>query len=148
MANAYRELTARQQEEVNALPIKWAISNKQFDQMMAEWGLKLGEAKEKLYRIGGSGFIRKADADLIYGTFDHHRAELKEAIAADETGEGFILDMFRYELENHEYCITCDYTDTVDALGLTEEDFKQHPQLSKALRRACEEIIGEWEESE
>ena len=148
MSNAYRELIERQREEVNTLPTKWAFSHKQFEEIMAEWGLTPGDDNHKLLSIGMGGYILKSDRNLIVSTFKRHREELDAAIAADETGEGFILDMFRYELANHEYCITCDYEDTLDAVGLTEEDLQQQPKLYKALRRACKEIIREWEESE
>ena len=148
MSNAYGELIERQREEVNTLPTKWAFSHKQFEEIMAEWGLTPGDDNHKLLSIGMGGYILKSDRNLIVSTFKRHREELDAAIAADETGEGFILDMFRYELANHEYCITCDYEDTLDAVGLTEEDLQQQPKLYKALHRACKEIIREWEESE
>lgn len=149
MSNAYRELTERQQEEVNALPMKWAFSKKQFEQMMAEWGLTPGADNCKLLSIGMGGYILKSDRELIASTFKRHHEELAAAIAADETGEGFVLDMFRYELANHEYCITLDYTDALDAVGLTEDDLRQQPKLYKALRKACKEInCHMWEEAE
>ena len=45
-----------------------------------------------------------------------HDAEINEAIDSDQTGEGFIFDMFDYELSNHEYSYTGDMTDSLCAL--------------------------------
>lgn len=39
--NRYRELMNKQQEEVNALPLGFAFSNKQFAEMMQGWGLTI-----------------------------------------------------------------------------------------------------------
>jgi hypothetical protein len=44
--------------------------------------------------------------------------------------------MFNYELGNHEYCITHDLTDTLDALGLTLEEVNADPMMADALKRA------------
>lgn len=37
--NKYNELKQRQQQEINALPIRFAFGNKQFKEMMTDWGL-------------------------------------------------------------------------------------------------------------
>lgn len=36
---SYRELRDRQQKEFNELPLGFAFSDKQFDEMMKKWGL-------------------------------------------------------------------------------------------------------------
>lgn len=138
--NKYRELTARQEAEVNALPLKFAFSNKQFEEIMAEWGLTVDDT-DKIYKLGSTGgFYLKADSDLIRDTFTRHGKELDEAIAADETGEGFIYDMFRYELANHEYCITGDVEETLDAVGLTYEEVKADARLMLGLQLAIRKV--------
>lgn len=43
----YSELRHRQQEEFNALPIRAAFSNKQFLEMLKEWGIREKDAKIK-----------------------------------------------------------------------------------------------------
>jgi hypothetical protein len=53
-----------------------------------------------------------------------------------ETGEGFILEMFDYELSNHEFTYTGDTEDTIDALGLSQGDFDNNPALKAGLRLA------------
>ena len=37
-------------------------------------------------------------------------------------------EMIRYELANHEACITCDYTDALDALGLRFDELTEEKQ--------------------
>ena len=87
--NRYRELMNKQQEEVNALPLGFAFSNKQFAEMMQDWGLTI-EDTDKILRLPGGGFIQKKDSDKLHETLDRHDAELKSAIAGDADGTGFI----------------------------------------------------------
>jgi hypothetical protein len=44
--------------------------------------------------------------------------------------------MFSYELSNHEYIITCDVSDALAALGLTEDDVNNNPMLKEGLLKA------------
>jgi len=67
--------------------------------------------------------------------------ETKAAIDADKTGDGFIYDMFYYELANHEYCITYEYDETFDALGLTEEQVLADKRLLHGLKKAEKEYL-------
>ena len=56
----------------------------------------------------GGGYVQKKDADLLHQTTERHNKEMEAAIAEDKTGEGFIYEMFLYELDNHEYGYTRD----------------------------------------
>ena len=49
-------------------------------------------------------------------------------------------EMVRKELANHEACITCDYTDALDALGLTFEELTEEKQkiVKEELKRQIE----------
>lgn len=133
--NKYAELSAKHQAEVNAFPFMWAFSKKQFEEGMAQLGL-LPTDTDKIYSIGSGGYIRKTDSDALAAMMDRHAAERQAAIDADTTGEGFILDMFTYELDNHEYCITWDLEPTLDALGLTVEEINASPALLHGLKLA------------
>lgn len=139
--NRYAELRKRQQEEFNALPLGFAFSRKQFDEMMQEWGLDPEKDLDKLLRIPGGGYIQKKDADLLHQTTERHDAEMAAAIAEDKTGEGFIYEMFLYELDNHEYGYTRDTEDTLDALGYTAEEVLGNPQLKRGIEKAVTEIV-------
>lgn len=138
--NRYQELRSRQQNIFNDLPLGWAFGQKQFDEMMQKWGLDPDKDTDKIYGIGGGGYIQKKDADKLHTTIDDLDAEMKAAIAADETGEGFIYEMFLYELENHEYGYTRDISDTLDALGFTLDEVKADQRLVKGLAMAMETI--------
>lgn len=135
--NRYADLNRRQQEEVHALPIGFAFGNKQFREMMEGWGLDPEKDLDKIYKLGGTGgFYKRTDSALIRDTFTRHEAELAEAIAADETGGGFIYEMFLYELDNHEYGYTRDTEDTLDALGYTAEQVLNDPRLKRGIEKA------------
>lgn len=139
--NRYAELRERQQEEFNALPLGFAFSREQFDEMMQEWGLDPEKDLDKLLRIPGGGYIQKKDADLLHQTKERHDAEMAAAIAEDKTGEGFIYEMFLYELDNHEYGYTRDTEDTLDTLGYTAEEVLGNPRLKRGIEKAVTEIV-------
>ena len=92
--NQYQKLRDRQQQEFNALPLGFAFSDKQFREVMQAWGLDPEKDTDKIFSIGYGGFIQKKDAELLHTTTARHEEELAAAIAADQTGDGFICDMF------------------------------------------------------
>ena len=139
MANRYMELRNRQQEEFNAFPAGYAYSDKQFEEMMAKWGLTPDDT-DKIYRGPAGMFYRKSDAEALHEMMDRHDREMKEAIAADETGEGFIYEMFHFELDNHEYSYTWDMWPALDALGYSLEDINADQRLVRGLHKADQEI--------
>lgn len=143
--NKYMELKARQQQEVNALPLGFAFSEKQFKEMMTGWGLDPEKDLDKIVSIGYGGFVQKKDRSIMHETFDRHKWELKEAIAADKTGEGFIFDMFLSELDNHEYGYTGDTTDALEALGFTAQEVVDDLRLNRGISKAHQVIMGREE---
>lgn len=138
--NKYAELRQRQQEEFNALPLGFAFSQKQFDEMMRGWGLDPEKDTGKIYSIGAGGYVQKKDADLLHQTRERHDAELAAAIEADKTGDGFIYEMFLYELDNHEYGYTGESEDTLDALCLTAQEVAADKRLLRGFEKAQKEI--------
>lgn len=138
--NRYAELRQRQQEEFNALPLGFAFGQKQFDEMMRGWGLDPEKDTDKIYSIGAGGYVQKKDAELLHETHKRLDEEMEAAIAADETGEGFIYEMFLYELDNHEFGYTMDTEDTLDALGYTAEQVLADPRLKRGIEKAVTEI--------
>ena len=142
MKNEYMELQSRQQMEFNELPLGFAFSDEQFKKMMEGLGLTIGDT-DKIARVAGGAFIQKRDLDSYHEIVKRFDKELKEAIAADKTGDGFIYQMFLTELENHEYSYTGDAEDTLDALGYTideiyADDLLRHG-FEKAIQRAAME---------
>ena len=135
----YSELKERQQQEINAFPFIWAFNESQLADGMRRLGLDPEKDKDKLCSIGAGGVIRKTDADAMREMFARHRRELQEAIAADQTGDVFIYDMFSTELANHEYSYTGDVTDAVNACGLTVEQLNANPALIIGLKKAADD---------
>jgi len=142
--NAYQEMKDRQQKEFDAFPIAAAFFNQQFESMMEKWGLTVNDT-DKICSIGGGCYIRKADKDALIALINKTATEQKNAIAADTTGDGFIFDMFVYELANHEYCITYDLEDTLDALGLTPEEVNADELLKHGLNKAIKYYLKNYE---
>lgn len=139
--NKYRAMKDRHQAEVNAFPMFFAFSEKQFEEGMRKFGLEPSET-DKIYKFGNTGgFYLKTDAEELRAMLLRHSLEMDEAIADDTTGEGFIFDMFYYELANHEYCITYEYEDTFDAVGLTSEEIYGNNALANGLKLATKKYL-------
>ena len=141
--NQYQEMRDRQQKEFNALPLGFAFARKQFNEMMRGWGLHPERDVKKVCAIGAGGYIQKKDVDVLLQTNTWHKQELAAAIKADTTGDGFIFQMFCYELANHEYGYTGDAEDALDALGYTLEQVQADQCLRKGFERACRKIMRE-----
>ena len=140
--NRYAQLRQRQQEEFNALPLGFAFGRKQFDEMMEGWGLDPEKDLGKICSIGAGGYIQKKDVGLFRQANERHSREMAAAIAEDETGDGFIYEMFLCELDNHEYSYTQDTGDALDALGYTAEEVLGDPRLKHGIEKAVSEILG------
>lgn len=141
--NAYAEMKKKHQQEVNDFPMFFAFSDKQFAEGMKSLGLE-PEDTDKIYSLRGTGgFYRKSDSQKLHDMFARHEQERKDAIEADQTGEGFIYEMFDYELANHEYGYTRDCGPAFDALGLTVEEIRADKRMINGLNKARKEQI-EW----
>ena len=139
----YKQMKDRHQAEVNALPLGFAFSDKQFKEKLAAWNITEEEAKQGAVIAIGGGFIRSCDKDLVIDTFARIADEEQAAINADLTGDGYIYQMFRYELTNHEFSYTQDVTETLDALNISEEEIEANAALKHGLVKAIKEIRGE-----
>jgi len=133
--NKYLELKERHQEAINNFPLMFAFSNKQFAEGMEKLDLKETDT-EKIISINYGGYTKKTDLKAFHDLIDKYEAERKEAVNNDIDGTGFIFDMFKYELGNHEYCYTYDTQDTLDALGYTMDDIRADEKLLKGLELA------------
>ena len=51
--------------------------------------------------------------------------------------------MFVYEMINHEYSLTLDLEDTLQALNLTTKEISQNENLENGLKLAKQEILKE-----
>jgi hypothetical protein len=139
MANTYLTLKQKHQAEVDAFPMAFAFSDKQFEEAMAKLELKAKDT-DKVLSIGGGGIIRKTDREAFHYMFAKNEIAKKEAIDGDLTGDGFIFDMFSYELANHEYGYTWDVEPTLEALGLTMDEVKADKKLLHGLTKARKSV--------
>lgn len=140
----YAQMRSRHQKEYNDFPLGAAFSKEQFREQMEKWGLSENDT-DKVVSIGYGCFIRKSDAEAFNEMNARHRKEEKDAIAADETGEGFIKGMFYYELANHEYGYTGDDEDAIHACGFAIREVYGNPVLYHGLELAKKEIMRDTE---
>jgi hypothetical protein len=129
---SYMELKKRQRNEVNEFEgIFFAFSKDQFAEGMAKVGYdNLDNLKEKIYSLGAGGYIRKDRSKAFDAMFERHAEERKQR----NKEEQFLVESIAYELANHEYCITGNVTDALNALGLSKEELPRGI-LKKAIIR-------------
>ena len=132
----YQKLKARHENEVNALPLGFAFSEEQFEEMKLKLGVK---ENNELYRLGSTGgILRKVDSELIHGTFKRHAEERRKAIFT-ETGINteYVQSMFYYEMCNHEFGINWDgKAEVLSACDLNEKQLNSIPELNQAWNAA------------
>ncbi len=138
--NKYEEMKERHQKEFDNFPMKFAFSDKQFKESMEALGLTEKDT-DKVIGIGAGGFIRKSDLKAYTEMCQRTAREMQDAINEDITGENFIKDMFLYELANHEYCITYELEDTLEAVGLTIQEVENSKALKHGLVLAKREYL-------
>jgi len=113
---------------------------------MAKFGLSPNDT-DKIYSMSNTGgFYLRTDSPRFVEMMARHNKEFADAVAADITGEGFIFDMFNYELANHEYSYTHDDTSTLDALGVEPEDIEKDQRLLHGLKLAKKKQFERQEE--
>ena len=141
--NLYQKIRKKHQDEINAFPIHFAFGNEQFDEIIKKLGLSENKGSENYYgkrlmRVGAGGFVLKEDAPKLAEMLRAHSQQMDDLIAADNTGDGFIFDMFYYELCNHEYGYVGEEAieDTLTALGLKEEQIEADPRLKNGFDKA------------
>lgn len=139
MSNLYVELKNKQETEFNSFPIKFAFSRQQEEKGLEELGLA---SADEAIGIGGGGFIRESDKQAFYDMLEKFDKEHTQMLENPK----YVVDMFKYELANHEYGYTYDLEPTLEACGLTEEDIENNLILKKGLVAALEEYENYEEE--
>ena len=142
----YSELRRENQDTFDAFPKGYAFNDAQFVEMMEKFGLEVGDT-DKIIRMGGGCFIRKADKKAFDEMFEGLEKKMAKAMEDDE----FLIDAIVYELGNHEYCITHSIYPTVDALGLDISDARHWSCLTVGRKRYIieyEEFLRKQDEEE
>jgi hypothetical protein len=146
--SSYTDLKNKHQKEIDSFPLGFAFNKEQFVEMMRKWGLTENDT-DKIYSLGvGCSYIRKSDSQAFHDLIERHRKEREDAMNADLTGEGYIYEMFAYELANHEYSYTWDLEETLDSLNLTRDEVIKNDRLRAGLKKAVSKYHsvagGEW----
>ena len=114
----YTDLKVRQAKELNDFEgIFFAFNNEQFKEGMEKIGLTVEDTKQ-IFSLGAGGYILKTKSAEFNAMFKRHAEEKKTR----KQEEKFLFDSLVYELRNHEFCITLDPTDALNALGYNKED--------------------------
>lgn len=133
-ATAYQDLQHKHQEEVNAFLKEnafFAFSDAQFSKGLAKFGIKPEESASKLVALYGGGFVLKDKKDALDKIFKRQKAEFKDFQRDDNR----LITAIVKELENHEFGITGDVTDTLLALDLYD-DYLADERIQKAVAEA------------
>jgi hypothetical protein len=138
--NRYLELKAKHQKEVNDFPMFFAFNREQFEEGMRQLGLEPNNTGAIIKLGSTGGYLRKTDESDFSGMMIKHDAEVKAAIDSDPAADGFIFDMFSYELANHEYACTGDVTDALCAPGLSKADINASAKLQHGLRKSIQSL--------
>jgi len=124
----YTELKNKFQKEISDFQgIFFAFSNDQFKKGMESIGLKEDDIK-LIASIGGGGYIMKSKVKAFSALLDLQERRMDEL----KKDKKRLKEALVYELRNHEYCITYDLTDTLEALGMEKEDID--PEVLKEAR--------------
>lgn len=146
--NKYELMKNKHEKMINAFPIVFAFNEKQFEEAMRKLGLTKDDT-DKIFKIDNTGgFIRKTDNEAFTKMLEDMTKEQEELIKEDKTGDGFIKDMFKYELINHEYNYTYELDDTLKVLGLSYEEVMKNPKLKHGLELAKKEILFKEQEQD
>ncbi len=142
--SSYTELKDRQGKRFGEFPIVWAFSKAQFaEEMKEKFGLEPTDT-DKIYSIGNGGYIRKEDSPKLKELLNSLSKEQQDAIDADTTGEGYIYEMFAYELANHEFDITMNIEETLSSCGMTFATVFENKNVEKGLRKALKKYRACW----
>lgn len=140
--NKYIEYKNRKHAEFDKLPMKVAFGNKQFEQMMKEWGLTtIKEDLTKIHQLGAGCYCLKKDTHLFEEHFQRTQKELKEFLKDDDN----LKSAFKYEFANHECGYTYTPQDALPPLNLTYEEVEKNERLNRVFNEAWCEYLDECE---
>lgn len=142
LSESYSEMVARHKDEFKFFPVMCAVSKSQFDTGMRNLGLKPTDT-DKILCVCRNCFIRKADEKAFEMMNLRQHLETEVAQHADLTGEGFLLQMFRYELAEADYGYTRDAGPALKTLHTTMESIRCDERMLHAFEMACQQEV-DW----
>lgn len=152
MAITYEEYKSARQKSFNELPVYFAFSDEQFNEVLEKTG---ASGPEDFYGLGiGGGFFLKKDRELIHAWVNGNC--LDELMRDYEFAKG----AFRYEMNNHEYFINTYQADWDTMSCFIDIEYKDEgtegylarsgwdEQTKQAYRDAKRETYREWCEND
>lgn len=142
--NSYAVMKDAQQKEYNEFckgKVFYAFNEEQFNEGMKRLGLTPDDT-DKIYRDPYGCYILRSQAPARAALVKRLNSEMDEHLK----DYGFLKSAFRCELANHEYCVTYDYEDALNALGMTFCEVKSNKVMYKALLEAKEEYLKNCED--
>ena len=137
--NRYKKLKDMHTLEKNVLPFFFiGLNEEQFNAMIRSFGLQPDDL-DAFYDIALSDFDER-EYSWIEDMFVGYGAAMQRAIHDDETGDGFIYEMFLYELENHDFVHTNNLTDVLHELLLSADEIIANKRLLHGLRKALAKL--------
>lgn len=138
----YNQMKSRHQKAVDNLPMYFAFGDRQFNELREKLGFETEEEMLKnVFTLGAGSIILKKDKELVMNTFEQNSKEMKKAMKDDD----FLLSAFEYELGNHEYIITYEIDETLDALGITPEEYSNSDRMKRIMKQAKINYLNEME---
>lgn len=134
---SYKQMKNRQRAEMNALPIRAAFGEKQFAEMMQEFGLpndKSGYAQ--IVGLGYGAYIKKTDYPAYRETTERHYNEIREL----RNNPAELKKALRYEFANHESQFSLDNETILACVCLTEKEVSEDAELLKIYNEAWSEF--------
>lgn len=140
----YTVMKDAQQKEYNEFckgKVFYAFNEEQFNEGMKSLGLTPDDT-DKIYRDTYGSYILRSQAPARAALVKRLNSERQEHLKDYD----FLKSAFRCELANHEYCVTYEYGDALNALGMTYAQVKNDDTLHKALLEAIKEYLKNCED--
>lgn len=140
----YYEFKKKQQEEFDKLPMKAAFGEKQFTEMMTEWGLDATDRADwdKIVALGSGGYCLKKDYQSFVDLANRHVEEQEKFLSNDDN----LVDALKYEFANHECGYTWEFENGIIALGYTVKEFLSDERKKNLFIKARQEYIKSLED--
>lgn len=133
----YEDWRKQRRDSFSKLPLKAAFSQKQFEEMMSEWGLTTSEEDlQKLQPLGGGAYCLKTDYHLFIEWTEEQDRQQKEFLSDEEQ----LKDALIYEFGNYECGYTMDPKEAVREL-FDDKEAKRNELLKKVLPIAWKEYL-------
>lgn len=140
----YAVMKDAQQKEYNEFckgKVFYAFNEEQFNEGMKSLGLTPDDT-DKIYRDPYGSYILRSQAPARAALVKRLNSERQEHLKDYD----FLKSAFRCELANHEYCVTYQCEDALNALGMTYAQVKNDATLYKALLEARQDYLKNCED--